>query len=144
MFGPHLTLDMYGCDKNKIGSVEYIHNFLDKLPKKIGMDKIMPPNTFRYESPKDWGVTGVVLIAQSHIAIHTFPEVGYVSFDIFSCKDFDTEKVTVQVIKALGAKTYEKNMFDRGRHFPKDYWRNMETMSMQRSQKKAMEVSARN
>ena len=143
MFGPHLTLDMYGCDKRKIGSVEYIDNFLDKLPGKIGMNKIMPPNTFKYESPKDWGVTGVVLIAQSHIAIHTFPEVGYASFDIFSCKDFDAEKVAAHVIKALGAKTYEKNMFSRGRHFPKDYWRNMEIMSMQRSQKKAMEVSVR-
>ena len=50
-----------------------------------GDSKIMPPYVFRYhgEVPEDWGVSGVVLIAESHISIHTFPDKGYLSLDIF-------------------------------------------------------------
>jgi len=132
-------LDMYGCDRSKLESVEYVAKFLDGLPAKIGMTKIIPPYTFRYEGikPEDWGVSGIVLIAESHIAIHTYPEKNYASFDAFSCKEFDANKVAEMVVKTFGAKTYEKNSFERGKHFPKDAKRNRQIMAMQRMQKQA-------
>ncbi|MFH0927753.1 MAG: S-adenosylmethionine decarboxylase, partial [Candidatus Micrarchaeota archaeon] len=79
MYGPHLTMDMYGCDKERLSSVEFVSKFLDGLPAKIGMTKIIPPYVFKYEGikPEDWGVSGIVLIAESHIAIHTYPEKNY-------------------------------------------------------------------
>jgi S-adenosylmethionine decarboxylase len=41
---------------------------------------------------EDWGISGFVFIAESHIGVHTFVERNYVNIDVFSCKDFDTEK----------------------------------------------------
>ena len=140
MFGPHLTLDLYGCSKKKLKEVGFVYNFLDEMPGLVGMTKIMPPYTFSYSGlkPEDWGVSGIVLIAESHISIHTFPEKGYASVDIFSCKDFDVEQATDVIVSKLEAKTYEKNFFSRGRHFPKDIWRNNQMMTMSRSQKTAL------
>jgi len=134
MFGPHLTIDAYGCNKKKLRSVSFVASFLDDLPASIQMHKIMPPYVFSYSGlkPEDWGVSGIVLIAESHISTHTFVEKGYMSFDIFSCKDFDTESVIEKVIGAFEAKTYEHNFFMRGRHFPKDEGRNIELMKQQR------------
>ncbi|MFH1095551.1 MAG: adenosylmethionine decarboxylase [Candidatus Micrarchaeota archaeon] len=143
MFGPHLTMDLYGCNKKKLKDVGFVYNFLDEMPGLVGMTKIMPPYTFQYNGvkPEDWGVSGIVLIAESHISIHTFPEKGFASVDIFSCKDFDTEAACDIIVSKLGAKTYEKNFFQRGRHFPKDIWRNGQIMTMAREQKQAMAAS---
>ncbi|OIO21673.1 adenosylmethionine decarboxylase [Candidatus Micrarchaeota archaeon CG11_big_fil_rev_8_21_14_0_20_47_5] len=136
MFGPHLTLDLYGCNKRKLKDVNFVYSFLDELPEIIGMTKIMPPYTFAYNGvkPEDWGVSGIVLIAESHISAHTFPEKNYVSIDIFSCKEFDVENATEIIISKFEAKTYEKNFFMRGRHFPKDTDRVKQIMEVQRVQ----------
>ncbi|MEM2963020.1 MAG: adenosylmethionine decarboxylase [Candidatus Anstonellales archaeon] len=136
MFGPHLTIDMYGCNKRKLKDINFIYSFLDEMPELIGMTKIMPPYTFSYSGlrPEDWGISGIVLIAESHISVHTFPEKNFVSVDIFSCKDFDIENATEVIISKFEAKTYEKNFFMRGRHFPKDYGRIRSVMEIQRMQ----------
>lgn len=134
MFGPHLTMDMYGCNKKKAKDVNFVFNFLDEFPSMIGMTKIMPPYTFSYSGlkPEDWGVSGIVLIAESHISVHTFPEKNYVSVDIFSCKDFDVESAVDIIASKFEAKSYEKNFFMRGRHFPKDIMRTRQIMELER------------
>src|SRR5919199_243273 len=72
----HLVLDAFVADGRRLGDVAAILELLDTLPERIGMTKIAPPYVFRYSGvkPEDWGVTGVVLIAESHISIHTFAE----------------------------------------------------------------------
>ena len=57
----------------------------------MGMTKITRPTVVRYtgSKPEDWGVSGFVMIAESHLAMHTFPERRLIWADIFSCKDFD-------------------------------------------------------
>jgi S-adenosylmethionine decarboxylase len=134
MFGPHLTMDMYGCNKKKLKDVTFVFNFLDELPAMIGMTKIMPPYTFSYSGlkPEDWGVSGIVLIAESHVSLHTFPEKNFVSLDIFSCKDFDVEAAVDIIASKFEAKTYEKNFLMRGRHFPKDILRNRQIIELER------------
>ena len=77
-------------------------------------------------------MSGIVLIAESHISIHTFPEKNYASVDIFSCKDFDVESTADIIASKFEAKTYEKNFLMRGRHFPKDMMRNRQMIEMER------------
>ena len=134
MFGPHLMMDLYGCNKKKLKEVNFVYNFLDELPALIGMTKIMPPYTFSYSGlkPEDWGVSGIVLIAESHISIHTFPEKGYATVDIFSCKEFDVESASDIIASRFEAKTYEKNFMLRGRHFPKDISRSKQIIELER------------
>jgi len=121
-FGPHLTLDGYGCNRKNLEDLELIYSILDEFPSKIGMTKIMPPYVFRYTGVKleDWGVSGFVLIAESHISIHTFPCKNYLSLDIFSCKTFDVEKAINYIKETFEIKKYQMNLFDRGTEFPKD------------------------
>jgi len=124
MFGPHLTLDLYGCNKKKISDANFIFNLLDELPELIDMHKISEPQIMIYPGkPNSFdkgGVSGFVIIAESHIAIHTFVEQEYASVDIFSCKSFDVKKTEEILVDKLEAKKVEKNLIMRGREFPKD------------------------
>lgn len=121
-FGPHLTLDGYGCSREKLENLELIYSILEDFPSSIGMTKIMPPYVFKYNGvkPEDWGISGFVLIAESHISLHTFPCKNYLSFDIFSCKIFDIDKAVEYITSTFDVKKFEKNVFERGLEFPKD------------------------
>jgi len=122
-FGPHLMVDGYDASYEVLASVEAVTNFLEELPKEIGMTKIMPPYVFKYDGgdkPEDWGVSGFVIIAESHISIHTFPEKGYFSIDIFSCKDFDVDRAIEIIKEYFGTERLEIKQTERGSEFPRD------------------------
>ena len=121
-FGMHLILDGYGCDRQRLEDISLIYNFLSEYPAQIKMTKIMPPYVFRYdaENPQDWGISGFVLIAESHISIHTFPEKNYFSLDIFSCKNFDSEQAISYISNLFATEKSEIKLLDRGLEFPKD------------------------
>lgn len=121
-FGQHLIVDGYGGNSKKMENMELIYNFLDTYPEKMEMTKIMPPYVFKYlgKKPEDWGLSGVVLIAESHISIHTFPLKQYLSLDIFSCKTFDSDNA-VRVIEDMFCLTKtEIKLLNRGSEFPRD------------------------
>lgn len=90
-FGPHLTLDLNECNPAKLGDFDLVFDVLNNLPDLIGMTKITQPYVFKYAGlvPEDKGITGFIVIAESHISIHTFQEKDYVFLDLFSCKPFD-------------------------------------------------------
>ena len=124
-FGLHLTLDGYGCSPEKLANLDLIYEFLDHCPNLIQMTKIMPPYVFKYQAqvPEDWGLSGFVLIAESHISIHTFPERSYLSLDIFSCKDFDYHQAVAYASELFGIARHEINLLDRGLEFPREVQR---------------------
>ena len=120
-FGPHLMLDCRECDSSKINDHALIYQFLDELPERVGMTKIIPPYVFPYSGlvPEDKGVTGMVIIAESHLTFHSFTEKDYFFFDMFSCKPFDVEVVERHVIETFGVKSYQRHQANRGREFPR-------------------------
>lgn len=124
-FGPHLTLDLSGCNKEKLGDLNLIFNLLTELPDKICMTKITQPYIFHYSGllPEDKGITGMVIIAESHVSIHTFEEKGYVFIDVFSCKPFKNysdENTIIEYFKnAFEAEKCETNLVERGKDFPR-------------------------
>ena len=63
------------------------------------------------------GISGFVMIAESHISIHTFPDQNYAFVDMFSCKQFDAESAVEFIMDALEAKKAEKNIIVRGKNF---------------------------
>ena len=87
----HLVIDGYGGDVDKMWDQDLIRSFLDQFPAKLSMTPITEPKVLEYigDKPDDVGVSGFVIIAESHISIHTFPKREYVNVDIFSCKGFD-------------------------------------------------------
>jgi len=118
-FGPHLMLDMTQCNQEKLKDYDFVFSILNDLPEKIGMTKITQPYVFPYSGlvPEDKGITGTVIIAESHISIHTFQEKDYCFVDVFSCKDFDVDLAAEYLIEAFESKKYEKNIVLRGKDF---------------------------
>jgi S-adenosylmethionine decarboxylase len=90
----HLIIDGYSSNQRILRDEDFLRKWLENYPARIGMTRISPPYVLRYAGPvlEDWGISGFVFIAESHIGIHTFVERNYINIDVFSCKDFDTEK----------------------------------------------------
>ena len=144
MFGPHLTLDFYGCDKKKLSDKKFVHKILSEMPDNLGMNKFSEPQVTEVPSQGQnsfdrGGITGFVILVESHMTIHTFPEDGYASFDIFSCKEFDAESASDIIASKFEAKTYERNFMMRGRHFPKDIARSRQIVELERESSKVKE-----
>ena len=124
-YGPHLVLDGYECDPKRLADLECVYDFLDRAPEVIGMTKIMPPYVFKFDPlpprpPEDAGISGFVIIAESHISIHTYPERAYLSADVFSCKVFPVETAVDFLVRQFGIGRWEHRVFDRGLEYPRD------------------------
>ncbi len=120
-FGPHLMLDCRGCNLEKISNLEFVFKFLNELPDRIGMTKITQPYVFPYEGliPEDKGITGTVIIAESHITFHSFIDKDYFFFDVFSCKHFDVDAVAKIVTETFEVQHVERHEATRGLDFPR-------------------------
>ncbi len=120
-FGPHLTIDARGCNKEKITNMNFIYEFLNNFPEAIGMQKMSLPAVVPWKD--EWaetpGISGFVMITTSHISIHTFPEDDYVFIDVFSCRPFDVEKTKNLILEMFEAKTADVNVVKRGLQFRK-------------------------
>lgn len=79
--GYHLLIDLYKCDSGLIGDVAYVEKILVKAAKKARATIVN--SMFHTFNPH--GVSGVVVIAESHISVHTWPEYNFVSLDIYTC-----------------------------------------------------------
>lgn len=103
MFGPHLLVCGYEADKEALSSLETVYNLIDWLPDLVDMTKITQTQAFRYQGkvPEDWGITAMVMIAESHISIHTFPDKQFFAFDLFSCREFDSSKVVEELMRVF-------------------------------------------
>lgn len=123
-FGMHLMLDAYGSNPKPLDDMRTVYRFLDQLPSKINMHKLANPivvDALPTESGKDpGGVTGFVLIAESHISIHTFPKRGFFTLDVYSCKNFDKDVDTILefIQNTFGFTKKELRIVKRGLKYP--------------------------
>lgn len=81
--GRQILVEFYDCKESTINDVEYIESSLIKATEASNATIIS--HNFHKFSP--YGVSGVVVIAESHVAIHTWPEYNYAAVDIFTCGD---------------------------------------------------------
>ncbi len=122
-FGLHLTLDIYNCPEKELSDMELCFKALDNLPEILGMHKLTvpyvvaaPPN----DKKDPGGFSGFVIIAESHISLHTFTKRGFVSLDCYSCKEFDTDKVVDYFKNVFKSDDVEVNIVKRGTRYPAD------------------------
>jgi len=111
----HVIIDGYGGDPDQLSDENEVGVVLDRYPEMMGMTKITQPTVIRYRGtkPEDWGVSGYVMIAESHIALHTFPERRLVWADIFSCKDFDATAVLEDLKRRFGLEQMDVTTLER-------------------------------
>lgn len=109
--GHHTLLDFYGCDPHQLKRSREIKALLCAAVR-AGGGRIVKA-VFHNFSP--YGVSGVVVITESHVTIHTWPEHAYAAVDIFSCSArFDHPAIRKHLKQALGAKRVSRRSLRRG------------------------------
>lgn len=121
-FGVHLTLDGYGGSPERLGDPSTVRAWLDELPATLGMTKLADPllvEVGRRSEKDSGGITGFVLIAESHISIHTFPLRRFASADVYTCQNHLNEEWLLKYFRATFAlESIEHNLIIRGTQYP--------------------------
>lgn len=87
--GRHLILELWGCDAERINSIETIERAMTDTIAACGATLL----DIRVYPFTPIGVTGVAILSESHMMIHTWPEHGYAAVDVFTCgQNTDPEK----------------------------------------------------
>ena len=80
--GTHLIADLYGIDGQRLTDPAHLATLLRSAAEQAGATVL---NCAMHRFGEAGGVTGVVMLAESHISIHTWPESGFAAVDIFMC-----------------------------------------------------------
>ncbi|WP_368487424.1 adenosylmethionine decarboxylase [Clostridium sp. BJN0013] len=81
--GRHILAEIYGCDGKILNDKDFIEKTMVDSALKAGAE--VREVAFHRFSPQ--GISGVVIISESHLTIHTWPELGYAAVDVFTCGD---------------------------------------------------------
>jgi len=109
--GKHLLLELKDCDKEVLNDLGFLKGTLLAAASEAGATVL--GESFHQFNPH--GVSGVVIIAESHLFIHTWPEHSYAAVDIFTCgNSVQPEKAAHVLIRKLGAKNHSIVEIQRG------------------------------
>jgi S-adenosylmethionine decarboxylase len=94
--GKHVIAELYGCNSAIINNQELIEDIMLEAVELSGATIVKP--VFHKFSPH--GVSGMVVVSESHFAIHTWPEYGYCALDIFTCGDLINNQIALDHLKS--------------------------------------------
>ncbi|MFW6149620.1 MAG: adenosylmethionine decarboxylase [Atribacterota bacterium] len=114
--GSHLLVELYECNSKKLNDLKKLESVLEEAVRISGATALK--SSFHQFAPQ--GVSGVIIIAESHFTIHTWPEYGYAALDIFTCGErIDSQRALDYIEKELDVKTVSVTEMKRGNiHFP--------------------------
>lgn len=112
--GHHLLVEYHGCDNDILDDAERIERMMRNAAEAAQATVVTA--TFHRFAPQ--GVSGVVVIAESHLSIHTWPEYGYAAVDFYTCGDCRPEHGHALIQKVLGAERAEVMTVRRGLDVP--------------------------
>lgn len=108
--GYHTIWDVYCCDPNKCSLVQDARTILNDIVNELKLGKVNEA----YKQFEPVGATGFILLEESHISIHTWPEKNYVAIDVFSCKPFDIEKINHLIQSFFQTENIDTKVISRG------------------------------
>lgn len=79
--GKQILAEYYNCDRELLNSATLIEKYMNNAALEAGATIV----TSAFHTFNPFGVSGVIVIAESHLSIHTWPEYGYAAVDIFTC-----------------------------------------------------------
>ncbi|VAX36800.1 S-adenosylmethionine decarboxylase proenzyme, prokaryotic class 1B [hydrothermal vent metagenome] len=109
-FGQQYLVELIGCQAKKLEQVEDVRKVLMEAAKK-SKAKVIKEFFHQFE-PR--GVTGIILIAESHFSIHTWPEDSYAAFDVLTCGEMDAQAAIEVLKKNFQAQRINVRVMDRG------------------------------
>lgn len=109
--GRHILCEAAGCDRDVLDDRKAVERIMVDAALKTGAE--VREVAIHKFSPQ--GVSGVVVISESHLAIHTWPELGYASIDVYTCGNTVDPWVAVDYMNsAFGATTVHATEYARG------------------------------
>ena len=109
-FGRHLLVEYGGCDSDLLNDLEFIETLMKQAA--ISAKATIVTSTFHMFAPQ--GVSGVVVVQESHLSIHTWPERGYAAVDFYTCGDCMPELAHQTLLAGLRARAFEYMLVHRG------------------------------
>ena len=121
-FGVHLMIDGYSASGPLMTDAPALRQLLQDLPGEMGMHAICEPVVVEVgpNCLKDpGGLSGFVMIAESHISFHTFPARRFVTMDLYTCRvGTDVDAVVARLTAAFGLRDVEVHVQRRGLRYP--------------------------
>jgi len=109
--GRHLLVELQDCEKEVLDNLSLLREVM--LGAAVACGAVVLGDSFHRFSPQ--GVSGVVVIAESHLSIHTWPEYGYAAVDIFTCGNtVEPRKAAEVLIEKLGSRNPSLTEVQRG------------------------------
>jgi S-adenosylmethionine decarboxylase len=109
--GRHIIAELYGVSKELISNERVVRQIVEGVVAEAELTKV--GSVYKQFNPR--GVTGVVLISESHVSIHTWPEYEVVNLDVFTCGDISkSEKAFQLFLERFKPKSYRYYILDRG------------------------------
>jgi S-adenosylmethionine decarboxylase len=109
--GRHILAEFFNCDPQILNDVEKVEQYMKRAAIECGATIVN--SVFHIFNPH--GVSGVVVIAESHLAIHTWPEYSYAAVDVFTCGDSVDPWVATRTLQEyLGAESINSIELNRG------------------------------
>ena len=109
-FGTHLLVEYFGCERAVLDDSRYVEDAMRAAAEAAGATVVT--TAFHRFAPQ--GVSGVVVIAESHLSIHTWPEHGYAAVDFYTCGPCEPDRACQSLRAALGARRTEIMRVQRG------------------------------
>ncbi len=111
VIGKHIIAELYGVEKELISYESKVKEITEHVVEKAGLTKI--GSVYRQFEP--YGVTCVVLISESHVSLHTWPEYGTVNLDIFTCGDPNKTELAFRLfLEQFKPRSYKHYVLTRG------------------------------
>jgi S-adenosylmethionine decarboxylase len=108
--GKHCILELYDCSQSKLDDEAFLRSTITAAVQRAGAT-LLQLITHHFEPQ---GITGLALLAESHLSIHTWPESGYAAVDVFTCGDHTMpERACRELIDALEAGRHSLRSFQR-------------------------------
>lgn len=111
--GLEWLVDAHGCSSEALRSVEVFRSLFDQVVRDLDLHAIGEP--IWHQFPGNGGLSGVLLLHESHLTCHTFPERGVAAFNLYCCRARRPWPWQDRLARALGARWTEVTTLERGR-----------------------------
>lgn len=112
MGGLEWIVDAFGCDATRLSDVASVRAMLEDVVLRLTLKVIDEPHYHRFGPPH--GVTGLYLLSESHLAVHTFPERGFASLNLYCCRPRAELDFRALLAEHLGAQRVSVRTLPRG------------------------------
>lgn len=116
MTGCEWVVEAYGCNPVRLGHLESLKTLFQTLVDGMDLHPVQPAHWHQFPPPSPnlaGGITGLLLLSESHLACHTFPEHGSICLNLFCCKPRPEYDFKTILVNLLGASSVSVRKLER-------------------------------